>query len=354
MRRVRSRRGNSFSSERIKQFRSGAVARGFLLLATGLLCSVSGVTENREESRSIIYSDWQERTAAESSETVAGRVGSFRVGRPESEKFIGGLFDEWREIILPEFGRVDPLLRQGVRDKLLLNQESADFNEWLRGRQADLLLRLNRASADYLTGSLTERAEAGAGRYSFVRNVEWDYQSRLGKRRWQTGLNVMGALRETATDAIAWQLRGYAAKDSSGGANAGLIYRRVVGEETLAGANVFLDYEDHDYGSFSRWSLGGEVRGGWGGVFVNRYMVLSGDRKLSDGRKAYSRDGFDVATEFRVPKFRWVSGGLTYYRFDGEHGDADEKGFRYHGAFDFSELMGGGGFLGRFVFRFGV
>ena len=350
MRRVRSRRGNSFSSERIKQFRSGAVARGFLLLATGLLCSVSGVTENREESRSIIYSDWQERTAAESSEAVAGRVGSFRVGRPESEKFIGGLFDEWREIILPEFGRVDPLLRQGVRDKLFLNQESVDFNEYLRGRQADLLLRLNRASADYLTGSLTEGMEAGAGRHSFVRNVEWDYQSKLGKRRWQTGLNVVGALRETAADAIVWQLRGYAAKDSSGGANAGLIYRRVVGEGSLAGANVFLDYEDHDYGSFSRWSLGGEVRGGWGGVFVNRYMVLSGERKLSDGRTAYSRDGFDVATEFRVPKFRWVSGGLTYYRFDGEHGDADEKGFRYHGAFDFSELMGGGDFWGGLSF----
>ena len=65
------------------------------------------------------------------------------MGRPESEKFIGGLFDEWREIILPEFGRVDPLLRQGVRDKLFLNQESVDFNEYLRGRQADLLLRLN-------------------------------------------------------------------------------------------------------------------------------------------------------------------------------------------------------------------
>ena len=350
MRRVRGRQGDSFWSERMEPFRSGAVARGFLLLATGLLCSVSGVTENREESRSIIYSDWQEWTAAESSEAVANRVGSFRVGRPESEKFIGGLFDEWREIILPEFGRVDPLLRQGVRDKLFLNQESVDFNEYLRGRQADLLLRLNRASADYLTGSLTERAEAGAGRYSFVRNVEWDYQSKLGERRWQTGLNVVGALRETAADAIVWQLRGYAAKDSSGGANVGLIYRRVVGEGSLAGANVFLDYEDHDYGSFSRWSLGGEVRGGWGGVFVNRYMVLSGDRKLSDGRTAYSRDGFDVATEFRVPKFRWVSGGLTYYRFDGEHGDADEKGFRYHGAFDFSELMGGGDFWGGLSF----
>ena len=87
MRRVRSRRGNSFSSERIKQFRSGAVARGFLLLATGLLCSVSGVTENREESRSIIYSDWQERTAAE---VVGG-------GRGPGREFSGGQAGE-REV----------------------------------------------------------------------------------------------------------------------------------------------------------------------------------------------------------------------------------------------------------------
>ena len=164
-------------------------------------------------------------------------------------------------------------------------------------------------------------------------------------------MNVLGALRETADDAIVWQLRGYAAKKSSGGANVGLIYRRAAGEEALVGANIFYDYEEHDYGSFSRWSLGGEVRGGWGGLFVNRYMALSDAEPLKDGRKAYSRDGFDVAAEFKVPKFRWISGGLTHYKWDGEDGDADDKGFRYHAAFGFSELMGGGDLWGGLSFE---
>ena len=164
-------------------------------------------------------------------------------------------------------------------------------------------------------------------------------------------MNVLGALRETADDAIVWQLRGYAAEESSGGANVGLIYRRAAGEEALVGANVFYDYEEHDYGSFSRWSLGGEVRGGWGGLFVNRYMVLSDAEPLKDGQIAYSREGFDVAAEFKVPKLRWISGGLTHYKWDGEFGDADDKGFRYHAAFGFSELMGGGDFWGGLSFE---
>ena len=336
-----------------ENFLSVAIARFLLLLAAGVSLSVSGVTENHGEPRSVIYSDWEGQTAdwQDSVDTAAKRVGSFTVGKPRTEKFVGGLFDEWRDLILPEFGRFDPLARQRVRDKLFFNRDGGDFHEYLRGRREDLLLRLNRVSADYLTGTLTRGVETGAGGLSFVRTVEVDYQSSLGKRRWQSGVNVLGALRETADDAIVWQLRGYAAKESSGGANVGLIYRRALGEEALVGANVFFDYEEHDYGSFSRWSLGGEVRGGWGGLFANRYMVLSDAKVLKDGQIAYSRDGFDVAAEFKVPKFRWISGGLTHYKWDGEHGDADDKGFRYHAAFDFSEPMGGGDFWGGLSFE---
>ena len=47
-------------------------------------------------------------------------------------------------------------------------------------RREHALLQLNRASADYLTGLVVDRTEEEARRYSFVRNVEWDYQSRLG------------------------------------------------------------------------------------------------------------------------------------------------------------------------------
>ena len=332
----------------------GAFARVLLLAAAGLLSSVSGVTDNYETTgRPVVFSDWR---AAGVDVEATERVGSFTVGKPQSERFVGGLFEEWRDLILPEFGRVDPLVRQRVRDKLFFNRDGVDFHEYLRTRREDLLLRFNRVSADYLTGTLTRGVETGAGGLSFVRNVEVDYQSSLGKRRWQSGVNVLGALRETADDAIVWQLRGYAAKESSAGANVGLIYRRGVNlnEKTLMGANVFFDYESHDYGDFLRWSYGGEVRGGWGGLFVNRYLAISDAEELSDGGKAYTQDGLDAAAEFTVPRLRWISGGLTYYKWDGEFGQADDKGFRYHGAFDFSQLFGGGGFLGGTVVFGGV
>ena len=180
---------------------------------------------------------------------------------------MGGLFEEWRDVILSEFGRVDPLVRSSVREKVFFNQEAIDFNEYVRARREHALLQLNRASADYLTGLAVDRTEEEARRYSFVRNVEWDYQSKLGKRRWQTGVNVLGALRESDDDAFVWQLRGYAAEEGSAGGNLGVIYRRVAGDENLVGVNVFLDYESHDYGDFWRWSYGGEWRGDWGGVF---------------------------------------------------------------------------------------
>ena len=145
--------------------RSGAVVRGFLLLAAGLLSSVSGVTENRGESRPVIYSDWQTQAPLEAA--GAERVGSFTVGKPQSEKFVGGLFEEWRDLILPEFGRVDPLVRERVREKLFFNRDGVDFHEYLRTRREDLLLRFNRVSADYLTGQLTEGGGDGGGRPFF-------------------------------------------------------------------------------------------------------------------------------------------------------------------------------------------
>ena len=46
---------------------------------------------------------------------------------------MGGLFEEWRDVILSEFGRVDPLVRSSVREKVFFNQEAIDFNEYVRG-----------------------------------------------------------------------------------------------------------------------------------------------------------------------------------------------------------------------------
>ena len=246
--------------------------------------------------------------------------------------------------------------------RCFLNREVADFNDYLRARRESAVLRLSRVSSDYLTDALVNRTEEGMMGYSFIRTVDWNYQSRLGDRRWQSGVNVLGALRETTDDAIAWQMRGFAAEGDSVGGNFGLIYRRVAGERWLLGVNAFLDYENHEYGDFWRWSYGGELRGPWGGLYANHYMAISEERVLLEGLVAqenrlaylqdvaYTRDGVDAALRISVPEFDWLSGGMTYYQWWGEHTDADDKGFRYHLGFDLAQLLGGGEFWGGLSF----
>ena len=165
-----------------------------------------------------------------------------------------------------------------------------------------------------------------------MRNVEWDYQSALGERRWSTGLSALGALREGGDDAVVWQMRAFAAEESSKGANAGLIYRRVAGEG-LIGVNTFLDYESNgDYDkAFWRGSLGAEYRSAIVNVYLNRYLGIT-DGVQRDGGWVYTQDGTDAELDIQVPDFPLggFSGGVTYYRWEGEYGDEDDKGFRYH------------------------
>ena len=331
-------------------------ARSALMATAALLLSVSGVTEEGTTERTVRFSDWPTTTAGE--ETGAQRVGSFRVGRPAAERFVGGLFEEWREIVTPALGGFDGLARERIRDEVFLNRETVDFNDYLRARGEGALLRLNQVSSDYLTDALVRRTEEGAEGFSFVRSVDLDYQSGVGGRRWQSGVNVLGALRETTDSALAWQLRGFAAEEGAVGSNFGLIYRQLAGEKNLLGVNTFVDYEDHDYGEFWRWSFGGELRGAWGGLFFNQYWAITGKQRFEDGGyyyDAYTRDGRDVALDLRMPYYDWLSGGLTYYHWRGEDGkdkkgvpyrSPDEKGIRYHFGFDFSRLFGGGDFWG--------
>ena len=165
-----------------------------------------------------------------------------------------------------------------------------------------------------------------------MRNVEWDYQSALGERRWSTGLSALGALREGGDDAVVWQMRAFAAEESAKGANAGLIYRRVAGGG-LIGVNTFLDYESNgDYDkAFWRGSLGAEYRSAIINVYLNRYFGIT-DGVQRAGGWVYTQDGTDAELDIQVPGFPLggFSGGVTYYRWEGEYGDEDDKGFRYH------------------------
>ena len=287
-----------------------------------------------------LYSEWSATPAAAevSPVPVPVRYGSFTVSRPQSELFIGGLAARWRAELsgLASAEQFEEFALRRFRDEIASDGGSADIGDWLAARGEASRDHLLTGSADYLTsylrGWLTGLAERSAGGLPFVRNVEWDYQSALGERRWSTGLSALGALREGSDDAVVWQMRAFAAEESSKGANAGLIYRRVAGGG-LIGVNTFLDYESNgDYDeAFWRGSLGGEYRSAIVNVYLNRYFGIT-DGVQRDGGWIYTRDGTDAELDIQVPDFPLggFSGGVTYYRWEGEYGDEDDKGFRYH------------------------
>ena len=277
-------------------------------------------------------------------------IGDLLVHRPAYESFIYGMRERLKSKVRSSLDseELSEYLRFRAREKLLYNREGEGLSSWLRRKRDDLHLGLLQTAADYATDYMLSATETGALESRLVRNIDIDYRTRLGNRRWDLGLSALGALREKADDAVVWQLRGFASEGSSRGANAGLIYRRVTERNALLGVNLFLDYEDNsDYNAdFWRWSYGGEYRSSWLDVYANHYLVLTDAARQVEGAeeyRVYSRDGYDVELALHSPSRRWLTGALTYYNFKGEFGQSDDKGLRYGLRI---EPLSGGGFLG--------
>ena len=169
-----------------------------------------------------LYSEWSATPAAAEVSPVPApvRYGSFTVSRPQSELSDLASAEQYEEFALRRF-----------RAEITTDGGSADIGDWLstRGGGAHPSADRQRRLSDLMpAGWLSGLAERGTSGLPFMRNMEWDYQSALGERRWSTGLSALGALREGSDDAVVWQMRAFAAEESAKGANAGLIYRRVV------------------------------------------------------------------------------------------------------------------------------
>ena len=171
-------------------------------------------------------------------------------------------------------------------------------------------------------GALSQRAML----LPFVKRARVDLQTSLGGRKGAGGVDVAGAFAEDDNGILGWQLRAYAAEHSAKGLNTGLFYRRVVGE-SLAGVNVFADYEDGDDGDFWRWSIGGDVKSRLGELSANHYFAIT-DAQMVGGENVYTREGYDVDFAVRIPRLEWAKARVGYYEFKGEFGDEDENGFR--------------------------
>ena len=319
-----------------------------LMLAAGLLLSFPSVSSDAVDAVDAVVPATEEKSKQAftlSSQTELGEFleeelawkGNSKVSHSSDGDFMRG----WGEVVHGELGAswnrqaLTNDLRHYLSNQISTGQQGrSSLSGWLRERRDALRLGLLQSSADYAANYFLSAAESEALGKRFVRNINIDYRTAVGSRRWEAGLSALGSLREKQDDAVIWQLRGFASGGSSAGANAGLIYRRVANENSLLGFNLFLDYESHgDYNdNFWRWSYGGELRTSWLDTYLNYYLPITDPQfqTVKGNRYAvYTRRGYDVAFALHSPSHPWLAGELTYYNFSGKYGQKDEKGLRY-------------------------
>ena len=308
------------------------MAWGFLsLAAVGVVADESPFARPPAAGVSYSYSQWladaSRREALGYAYSGVETFGSFVVTRDES--LIGGLGEEWRRVL---WETAD--IRQEMRAFVLaaLNGEQYDWR--LSGENK--VLGLTNSLPDVTTDVLSDLAEAWAQSSGTVEHINVEWRSGLGERRAHIALDVVGGLRETSDDALAWQLRGYVTQDRNKGLNSGLIWRHAAADNTrLWGVNTFLDYEHTDSIDFWRWSFG--LEGQWQAFdfSANQYVPIS-DQKVLGGYTYYTARGRDVQTYVRLAELLGdallldVAAGLTYYYWEGEgRGQGAEEGLIY-------------------------
>ena len=290
----------------------GLVALSTALSADSRLFPVGGGGAGWGEP-GFLYSDYLQTAAASGREVEF--QGSFVLDnrRPFLAElgtaFPGRVVDEVKSLPLREWGLGYVFEKRRPAHQRALLERGWRLADWL---------------AEETLMAATESSRGGG----LIRTLEFDLQSELGGRRAQVGLNVLGALRESNDEAIAWQFRGFKSSGGLGG-NTGLIWRRAVANDrALAGANVFLDYETYADENFWRGSAGAELRSAWADVFGNVYRGFSDDVKKNN-RTTYTADGYDVELNVHSPELPWLVGEVAYYNFEGKAGDKDDDGVRF-------------------------
>ena len=174
---------------------------------------------------------------------------------------------------------------------------------------------------------LSQKAEDTLNQFAAVKKAEVNFQTSLGNRKGQLGINLIGAFAERQNNAFGWQVRVYGAQQDGKGFNAGVFYRRLSGD-ILFGANAFVDYENHKLGNFYRYSIGGEAQNKYGSFAANYYVPIT-DEKRKDGGVIFSRKGYDAKLRLNIPNAKFLKAAVDYYNFGDEHGAESDDGFRY-------------------------
>ena len=224
---------------------------------------------------------------------------------------------------------------QRLREKINTDLRDIPLRDWSLGYIVDKKIPDYKNSfsqkginlANWL-GKEVLHAAATSGRESgLIKELDVDVKSKLGTRRAEIGISALGALRETTSDAVAWQVRGFKTSEGIGG-NVGLIYRWKLLNNHLAGTNIFLDYEKRNQADFFRWSLGGEWRSAWTDWFINVYKGLSDPSEEGD-KRIYTADGYELEFNVHSPDLPWLIGGVTYYNWEGKFAQKNDDGVRW-------------------------
>ena len=95
-----------------------------------------------------------------------------------------------------------PLLRSGEND-------GKSFSDFYRASQIELLSALDNV--------LSQKAEDTLNQFAAVKKAEVNFQTSLGHRKGQLGINLIGAFAERQNNAFGWQVRVYGAQQDGKG-----------------------------------------------------------------------------------------------------------------------------------------
>ena len=160
-----------------------------------------------------------------------------------------------------------------------------------------------------MDNALSQKAEDTLSEFAAVKKAEVNFQTSLGNRKGQLGINLIGAFAERQNNAFGWQVRVYGAQQDGKGFNAGVFYRHIT-DNVLIGANAFVDYENHKLGNFYRYSIGGEAQNQYGSFAANYYIPLTDEkRKDGGGSIVFSRKGYDAKLRLNIPNAKFLKAG---------------------------------------------
>ncbi|MGI9338937.1 MAG: inverse autotransporter beta domain-containing protein, partial [Gammaproteobacteria bacterium] len=199
--------------------------------------------------------------------------------------------------------------------------KSGGFADFRKQQQARLLAAIDSTLATQAENAISEN-------FAAVKKAEVQVQTGLGGRKDNIGINFIGSFDKADNRAFGWQLRGYAGQEQSTGLNAGVFYRKID-KGALFGANAFLDYENGDYGGFSRFGFGGEVQHVRANFAANYYLPLTDEQNVNSTLAAFSRQGFDAKLRINALDFAAVRLAMDYYNFDGKRSTKADDGLRY-------------------------